>query len=53
MTQIMPREMSVLCQQAINPLNTKFLLQNIQMFISYLTGNTLRLGYKDQTVNAV
>jgi hypothetical protein len=33
--------------------NTEFLLKNIYNFSSYLTGNTLRLRYKDQPVNAV
>jgi hypothetical protein len=34
-------------------LKTEFLLNNIQNFSPYLTGNTLRLGYKAQPVNAV
>jgi hypothetical protein len=36
-----------------NPLKTDFLLNNIQKFSWYLTGNTLRLRYKGQRVNAV
>jgi hypothetical protein len=36
-----------------NPLKTEFLLNNIWRFSSYITGNTLRLRYKAQTVNAV
>jgi hypothetical protein len=38
---------------SINPLKTEYLLNNIQKFSSYLTGNTLRLHYKAQQVNAV
>jgi hypothetical protein len=34
-------------------LKTEFLLYNIQEFSSYLSGNTLRLRYKDQPVNAI
>jgi hypothetical protein len=34
-------------------LKTEFLLINIYKFNSYLTGNTLRLRYKAQPVNAV
>jgi hypothetical protein len=37
----------------LNPLQTEFLINNIQDFSSYLTGYTLRLRYKDQPVNAV
>jgi hypothetical protein len=37
----------------ISPLKTEFLLNNIYKFSSYLTENTLRLRYKDQTLNAV
>jgi hypothetical protein len=37
----------------INPLKTKFLLNNIYKSSSYLTGNTLRLHYKAQPVNVV
>jgi hypothetical protein len=38
----------------LSPLKTnEFLLNNITEFISHLTGNTLRLCYKDQPVNAV
>jgi hypothetical protein len=37
----------------INPLKTEFVLNNIQKFSLYLTGNTLRLHYKAQPVNAV
>jgi hypothetical protein len=36
-----------------NPLKTEFLLNSIYESSSYLTGNTLRLRYKDQPVNAV
>jgi hypothetical protein len=35
------------------PLKTEFHLNNIYKFSSYLTGNTLRLHYKAQPVNAV
>jgi hypothetical protein len=38
---------------SVNPLKTEFLLNNIYKFSSYLTGNTLRLHYKAQPVNAV
>jgi hypothetical protein len=37
----------------INPLKTEFLLNNIYKFSPYLTGNTSRLRYKAQPVNAV
>jgi hypothetical protein len=37
----------------LNPLQTEFLLNNIQEFSSYLTGNTLPLRYKDRPANAV
>jgi hypothetical protein len=36
-----------------NPLKTEFLPNNIYKFSSYLAGNTLRLYYKAQPVNAV
>jgi hypothetical protein len=34
----------------VNPLNNEFLLKNIN-FSLHLTGNTLRLRYRDQPVN--
>jgi hypothetical protein len=37
----------------INPLKKEFSLNFIQKFSSYLTGNTLRLRYKAQPINAV
>jgi hypothetical protein len=37
----------------LNPLKTEFRLSEIYKFSSYLTGNTLRLHYKAQPVNAV
>jgi hypothetical protein len=37
----------------LNSLKTEYLLNNIYKFSSYLTGNTLRLHYKAQPVNAV
>jgi hypothetical protein len=37
----------------LNPLRNEFLLNNIYKFSPYLTGNTLRLRYRDQSVNAV
>jgi hypothetical protein len=37
----------------VNPLKTGFLLNNIYESSPYLTGNTLRLHYKAQPVNAV
>jgi hypothetical protein len=37
----------------LNPLKTEFLLNNIFKSSLYLTGNTLRLRYKAQLVNAV
>jgi hypothetical protein len=36
-----------------NPLKGEFILNNVQKLSSYLTGNTLRLLYNDQPVNAV
>jgi hypothetical protein len=39
--------------RAIIPLKTEFLLNNTYKFSPYLTGNTLRLHYKAQPVNAV
>jgi hypothetical protein len=36
-----------------NPLKIEFLLRNIYKFSPYLTGNTSRLRYKAQPVNAV
>jgi hypothetical protein len=36
-----------------NPLKTEFLPNNIYKSSLYLTGNTLRLRYKAQPVNAV
>jgi hypothetical protein len=36
----------------LNPLKTEFLLNNIYKSSPYLTGNTLRLHYKAQPVNA-
>jgi hypothetical protein len=41
------------CSIFINSTKTEFLLDNIQKFSSYLTGNTLRLRYRDRSVNAV
>jgi hypothetical protein len=38
---------------SINPLKTEFIHNFIYKFSSYLTGNTLRLHYKAQPVNAV
>jgi hypothetical protein len=37
----------------LNPLKTELLLHNIYKSSSYLTGNALRLSYKEQPVNAV
>jgi hypothetical protein len=37
----------------LNPLKTEFFLNNIYKFSVYLTGNTLRLHYKAQPVNAI
>jgi hypothetical protein len=37
----------------LNPLNTEFVRNFIYEFSLYLTGNTLRLRYKAQPVNAV
>jgi hypothetical protein len=39
--------------KCFNPLKTEFPLNNIYKFSPYLTGNTLRLHYKAQPVNAV
>jgi hypothetical protein len=36
-----------------NPSRTQFILNNIYNLSSYFTGNTLRLRYEDQQVNAV
>jgi hypothetical protein len=36
-----------------NPSKTEFLLNSIYKFSPYLTGNILRLHYKDQPINAV
>jgi hypothetical protein len=38
---------------AVNPLKTELFLNNVKKFSSYLTGNTSRLRYKEQPVNAV
>jgi hypothetical protein len=38
---------------SINPLKTEFIHNFIYKFSLYVTGNTLRLRYKDQPVNAV
>jgi hypothetical protein len=40
-------------KEELNHLKTEFLLNNIYKSSSYLTGNTLRLYYKAQPVNAV
>jgi hypothetical protein len=37
----------------LNPSNTEFILNNVYKFCLHLTGNTLRLHYKAQPVNAV
>jgi hypothetical protein len=42
----------VSCDSHNSPLKTEFLLNNISKSNSYLTGNTLRLHYKAQPVNA-
>jgi hypothetical protein len=42
-----------LTEANIKPSDTAFLLNNIHNLSSYLTGNTLRLCYKAQPVNAV
>jgi hypothetical protein len=34
-------------------LNTKFLLNNVHKFSSYITGNTIRLPYSDKHFNSV
>jgi hypothetical protein len=39
--------------KVLNPLKNEFLENNIYKSGSYLTGDTLRLCYKDQPVNAV
>jgi hypothetical protein len=44
---------TLLIIRSLNPLKTEFLLTNIYKSSSYLTGNTLRLRYKAQPVNAV
>jgi hypothetical protein len=41
------------CSREANPLNTELRLNDIYKCSSYLTGNTLRLRYRDQPVNAV
>jgi hypothetical protein len=42
-----------LISSLINPLKAKWIINNIKVFSSYLTGNTLRLRYEAQPVNAV
>jgi hypothetical protein len=37
----------------VNSLMAEFIFKNIQKFKSYLTGNTLRLRYKVEPVDAV
>jgi hypothetical protein len=41
------------CKVVLNPSKTEFLRNNIYKSSLYLTGNTLRLRYKAQPVNAV
>jgi hypothetical protein len=41
------------CSIFINPTKTEFLLDNIQKFSSYVTGNILRRRYRYRSVNAV
>jgi hypothetical protein len=51
--QFSPYHPILLFKTYLNPLKTKYVLSSIWEFSSYLTGNTLRLNYKVQPVNAV
>jgi hypothetical protein len=44
---------SAVAENRLNPLKTEYLPNNIHKSSPYLTGNTLRLYYKAQPINAV